>query len=567
MSDARPPRVELLVTGRIATLARTSGFGWIEALAVGEGRVLAAGSLVDLERSADAGTRRLRVGPEHVVMPGLTDAHLHLADAALGDRELVLEGLGLADGLARVRDAHRERLAGGDREGWLLGRGWSLDRFGTWPTADALEAAAPGRPVALWGHDHHSRWANRTALARAGIGAAIPDPPGGAIERGADGVPSGILLEHACRLLDVAIPELTTDQVGDAVRRYAGYLASLGLVGCHDPGEVTPEPDLERGPVLYARLAASGRLPLRVHGSLREEQLERAAALGLRTGQRAIPDDRGDARARRAAERATVGWLKLFADGALGSRTAALLAPYVDTGGLGRLLQPPEALRELVARGQRLGIAPQIHAIGDRAVRVALDALEAASATRVAHGPVGRSPWARLEHLQLVDAGDLARFGPLGVAASVQPGHLLSDAEAAQRAWADRLPATYPWRSLVARGVPLAVGTDAPVEAPDPWPGIAMAVTRRLPSAADPYPGHEALGLARALRAAALDPAVVAGEDDRIGRLTAGHRADLIVIPAAALDEPPRVDGALGRCRPLLTLIDGEEAWRAPELV
>jgi predicted amidohydrolase YtcJ len=199
-------------------------------------------------------------------------------------------------------------------------------------------------------------------------------------------------------------------------------------------------------------------------------------------------------------------------------------------------------------------------------VRVALDALEAAFAAGEARDPAPRSMWARLEHLQLVDAHDLARFGPLRVAASVQPGHLLSDAAAAQQAWADRLAAAYRWRTLLARGVPLAFGTDAPVEAPDPWPGIALAVTRHVPGASEAFPGEEALDLAQALRAATLGPAMVAGEDERSGRLTTGYRADLIVIPAAALDELPRVEGALGRCRPLLTLIDGEEAWRAPAL-
>ena len=173
---------------------------------------------------------------------------------------------------------------------------------------------------------------------------------------------------------------------------------------------------------------------------------------------------------------------------------------------------------------------------------------------------------ARLEHLQLVDERDLDRLGRLGVAASVQPGHLLSDHGAARRAWPERLDRSYRWRSLAAQGVPLAFGTDAPVESPDPWPGIALAATRRVPGARLRFPGREWLGLARAIRAATVDPALVAGEDGRLGRLAAGYRADLIVIPAGAIDEPPAVDGALGRCRPLLTLIDGEEVWRAPGL-
>jgi len=565
------PRVELLVSGRIATLAGSRGFGWVEALAVGEGRVLAAGRLADCERLVDHRTRRLRVGPDHAVLPGLTDAHLHLADAALGAEALDLDGLDLAAALRAVARAHRARMASGDRDGWLVGRGWSLDRFGGWPTADALEAAAPGRPVALWSHDHHSRWANRTALARADLAASTPDPPGGSVERAADGTPTGILLEHACRLLEAAIPAPTSERVAAAVHRYGAHLASLGLVGCQDPGEVTPEPELGRGPVLYAAMASAGALPLRVHSSLREEQLERAAELGLVSGQRAVRADVSDPAAVRAGQRATVGWLKLFADGALGSRTAALLEPYADTGGSGRLLQPPEALAELVARGLRQGIVPQVHAIGDRAVRVALDAIEAAPRGAWPRGvprpgPEAPRPMARLEHLQLVDERDLERFGRLGVAASVQPGHLLSDHGAARRAWPERLDRSYRWRTLAAQGVPLAFGTDAPVESPDPWPGIAVAATRRVPGTRLRFPGQEWLGLARSIRAATVDPALVAGEAGWLGRLTAGYRADLIVIPAGAIEQPPAVDGALGHCRPLLTLIDGEEVWRAPGL-
>ncbi len=552
------PHAELLISGRIATLAGEAGFGWVEALAVGEGRVLAAGARTEVEQLAGPAARRLRLGARHVVLPGLTDAHLHLTDAALGDREVVLEGLGLAEALERVALAHRERRAAGDAEGWLLGRGWSLDRFGAWPTAGALEAAAPGRPVALWAHDHHSRWADRTALRRAGIEAVTSDPPGGSIRRDPDGSPSGVLLEHACQLLEPVIPAATAEEVAAAIQAYGTRLAALGLVGCHDPGQVVPDVALDRGPVLYARMAREGRLALRVHGSLREEQLEPAAALGLKSGTQTDPLDVGDPAARRAAARATVAWLKLFADGALGSRTAALLAPYADTGGVGELLQPAERLAELVRRSAAVGFVPQIHAIGDRAVRVALDALEAAPAAR--SGPL----WARLEHVQLLDPTDLPRFATLRVAASVQPGHLLSDLPAARLAWPDRLGQAYPWRSLAATGVPLPFGTDAPVEEPDPWPGIAIAATRRRPADAEAFPGTESLELARAVRAATLDPVVSAGEEGVGGRLAPGRRADFIVIPAAALDEPPSPAGALASCRPLLTCLDGEPIYRDP---
>jgi predicted amidohydrolase YtcJ len=553
-----PVRAQLIVTGRIATLAGRRGFGWVGAIAVGEGRIIAAGTWADVAVLAGPATRRMALGADHVVLPALTDAHLHLTDAARADVQLHLDDLSLPAALARVTAIHGERLAGGDARGWIVGLGWSLDALGDWPDADALEHAAPGRPVALWSHDLHSRWVSRSALAAAGMGSRTADPPGGVVKRDRHGEPTGILLEHAAGLVDRAIPAAADEDLAAAIAAYARRLAQFGVVGCHDPGELAPDAGLHRGPALYRRLAADGQLPLRVHGSVRPEQLDEAVARGLRTGDAAPATVPGDAGSQRAATRARVGWLKLFADGALGSRSAAVLSPYADRGGRGRLLITPPVLRDLVARAAKAGIAPQIHVIGDRAMRMALDVLEDVPASR------GGRRWARLEHVQLATASDVARLGHLGVAASVQPAHLVHDAAMARRAWPHRQARAYRWASLAATGVPLAFGTDAPVESPDPWSGIATAVTRRLPGEGRPFPGAERLSLARAIRAAALDPLLIAGEADEGGRLLPGHRADLIVIPAGALQGPVRPGGALATCRPLLTLLDGEEVARAP---
>jgi len=552
-------KADLVVTGRVATLAGDRGFGWTEAFAVGEGRILAAGRSADVASLQGPRTRRLDLGPHEVVLPAVTDAHLHLTDAALADRHVQLDGLALETTLARVSAVHRERLGAGDREGWLEGLGWSLDLLGGWPDADALERAAPGRPVALWSHDLHSRWVSRAALTAASITSSTPDPVGGSIVRDEGGVPTGILLEHAAGLVDRAIPAVDAEELAVAIAAYAARLAGLGVVGCHDPGGLASDPGMTRGPAQYARLAREGRLPLRVHGSVRPEQLHEASARGLRSGGTVAPSVAGDPWAARVAARAQVGWLKLFADGALGSRSGALLAPYADRGGHGRLLLSPDELRELIERGARAGITPQVHVIGDRAMRVALDALEAVPSSR------GGRLWARLEHVQLAASSDVARLRGLGVAASVQPAHLLHDAAMARRAWPRRQARAYRWGSLAATGVPVAFGTDAPVESPDPWPGIATAVTRRLPGEARAFPGAERLALARAIRAATLDPVVIAGEEGQGGRLTAGHRADFIVVPSEALDEPVRPGGALAGCRPRLTVLDGEVVARAAD--
>ncbi|HEX5466751.1 MAG TPA: amidohydrolase [Candidatus Limnocylindrales bacterium] len=551
-------RADLIVKGRIATLAGETGFGWVDALAIGGGRVLAAGSESEIEAFARPRMRRLELGRGQVALPGLTDAHLHLVDAAQAATELQLgPDASLDTALALIGTWDRDRRAQGDRDGWLLGRGWSFDGFGGWPLVAGLELVAPGRPIALWAHDHHARWFSPAAMHLAGIDAATPDPAGGTLLRDDAGRPTGVALEHAARLVEPAIPAPDPEALAVAVEAYARRLLRLGIVAVHDPGEVAPEPRLARGPRLYARLAGEGRLPLRVHASVRAEQLERAIELGLRSGQpTTVVAADGDPLGGQPYARAHVGWLKLFGDGSLGSRTAWLLEPYADTGLAGLPLTDPAELTHLVRLAAGAGLATQIHAIGDRAARTALDAFAAVPDVR-------RLPLApRVEHAQLVSAIDTRRFGRLGVAASVQPSHLAGDGPAAGLAWPDRLADAYRWRSFVAGGAALAFGTDAPVESPDPWPGIALAVTRRPSPTAARFPGAEGLTMERAIRASILDPAIIAGEAGIRGRLTAGHLADLVVLPAAALDEPVRPAGALATARPLLTLLDGRESWR-----
>jgi predicted amidohydrolase YtcJ len=328
-------------------------------------------------------------------------------------------------------------------------------------------------------------------------------------------------------------------------------LLALGVLAVHDPGGLVPEPDFDWSFAAYTHLADRGRLPLRVHVSLREDALEGAIERGLRSG---------TALGGHPATRARVGWMKCFADGSLGSRTAALLEdiepepdrPLPPERRKGVWITDPERLTELAARAASAGIATQIHAIGDAAVRAALEVL-APTAARVPFMP-------RLEHVQLLDPADRASFVAAGIAASVQPVHLGSDAAQARKLWGARAELNgYAWASIAATGAVLPFGTDAPVEPLDPWPGIALAVRREDPrwSAGTPAFGpHESLSLDRALRAACIDAAVSARETDR-GRLTVGQRADLAVIPAAALREPVEPGGALATARPTLVVMDG----------
>ncbi|MGH2407524.1 MAG: amidohydrolase [Candidatus Limnocylindrales bacterium] len=561
---------ELIIEGRIATFDGEAGFGWIEALAVADGRVLAAGRLAHVAGLAGPSTRRLRLGPGRVAMPAITDAHIHLLEAAVTAEEIDLEGTdSMVEAVAIVASTHAERLAAGDRDGWLLGHGWLADRWGGLPNADALEAAAPGRPIALWAHDHHARWLSRAALAACGIDADTPDPAGGIVGRSDDGRPSGVLFEHATRIGVAAIPRPSPAELAEAVVRHAARLAALGIVGVQDPGATAPDPQLDHGLLVCRGLAVAGRLPLRVHAGIRDEQLETAIAAGLRSGDRVAPDAAHDPAARRAADRFRVGWLKLFGDGSVGSRTAALLEPYEAEAGRpppggprGRLLESRERMTERVAAAAAAGIATMIHAIGDAAVRTALDAFAAIAPPTLAGLPFRP----RIEHAQLVHPDDIGRFAQLGVVASVQPVQLRSDEATMRRAWGERTRYAYALASLQAAGADVAFGTDAPVEPADPWPGIAIAVTRLATewgTHAAPSTPSEAISLERSLRAATAGPRRSAGERDG-GRLVVGASADLIVLDAAALDEPVRPGGALASARPLLTLLDGEERFRDP---
>jgi predicted amidohydrolase YtcJ len=445
---------------------------------------------------------------------------------------------------------------------WLQGHGWDVDRLGEWPSADAIEGVAPGRRVAIWAHDHHALWVSHAALVAGGIADDTPDPPGGVIRRDASGRATGVLHETATRLVTVAIPAPSVADLERGIAALGTELVSLGVVAVHDPGALSLQAGLGPALAAYRAMSDAARLPLRVHASIRPEQLDAAIEARLRSGD--ALDGRGMDDTR---PRARFGWLKQFADGTLASRTAALLAPIEaePDGPVARDLErglfttPPEELAQFAARAAGAGIASQIHAIGDRAVRATLDALVPTS---------GRSRLLpRVEHVQLIDADDVGRFGAHGIVASVQPVHLRTDAPIARRLWGERAERCgYAWGSLLRSGAVVAFGTDAPVEPIDPWPGLAMAVTRAHPS----WPGEgpatfgpdERLTLDEAVRAACIAPAVAAGERDR-GRLTVGARADLIVMSSTALDEPVEPVGALANARPRLVLIGGEVVYEA----
>jgi predicted amidohydrolase YtcJ len=541
--------LDALVTGRIATFAGEAGFAWVEAVGITDGKVAFAGSAIELETRADPHTRRFELEPGEIAIPGLTDAHLHFADGAIAAEQVDLTNAAtLAEGLEMLR-VSAARVGAGE---WLQGAGWDQRRWGgRWPTASDLDAALPGRRVALWSFDHHALWASSAALAEVRINRETVEPPGGIIRRTPAGEPEGVLLENATRLLVGRIPRPDDARIETAVRRFGRVLLELGVTGVHDPGSLSPGDPL--GPLeLYGRMADGGDLPIRVHASIRADGIDPAIERGLASDSVLGEDDSGWAR---------MGWLKLFADGTLGSQTAALLSPRDGSDDRGVFRTSPEELAELAGRAAAGGIATQIHAIGDAAVRAALDVL-GPTTPRVAFMP-------RLEHVQLCHADDRARFASLGVAASVQPVHIREDAATARRDWGDRAESWgYTYRSLLEAAAVVAFGTDAPIEPIDPWPGIALAVLRRDPSWAPdaaPFGPDEALTLEQALRANTVGPAATV-KDPLGGRLVPGSPADLIVLPPVpqepAGDAAPSASrtaaAAFAAVRPRLVLLAGD---------
>jgi predicted amidohydrolase YtcJ len=531
-----------LVTGRIATFARDTGYGWVEAVGIAGGKVVVAGTRAEAEALAGPATKRVALAPGEVAFPGFTDAHIHLVDTAIAAESIdVFKAATLDEALAMVVEA----AARIPQPGWILGSGWDQRRWGTWPHKDMLERVVPGRHVALRSFDLHALWASPAALAAAGIGADSPDPPGGIYRRGPDGEPDGIMFEKASEVVLQHAPPPTRDMLRRAIRSIGQSCLELGVVGAHELGTLFPDMSNEALDV-YASLAGAGDLPIRVHAGVRADGLENALERGLRSGARIGEAD---------PSRLAFGWLKLFADGTLGSRTAALLQPREGTDERGLLTNPPEVLRERASAAAAAGIATTIHTIGDAAVRLALDVLgpTAASATFMP----------RLEHVQLCHPDDRARFGALGIGASVQPIHLREDAAGARRDWGARAEsAGYTWRSLLDAGATLAFGQDAPLEPLDPWPGIALSVLRRDPAwdGADAAFGpQETITLEEALRASIVGPWQTV-RDPLGGRLVPGSLADVVVLPSMP-DEELLVAARFERIRPRLVLVDGEVAF------
>jgi len=439
------------------------------------------------------------------VIPGLTDAHMHLQSYALGLHEVNAETPSLQGALARVAQRSAESPSGE----WILGFGWNHNAWGgDFPTASQLDSVAPANPVCLSAKSGHARWVNTQALRMAGITAETADPPGGRIVRDALGQPTGILLEEAMSLVEAVIPQPTHDAIVAAMRRAMPVASRAGLTGVHDMG----------GPSAFGAeqvLHSNRELSLRITKSIPLEYLDEAIALGLRTG---FGDDW-----------LRIGAVKAFTDGALGPRTAWMIDGYDSAPEeAGIAVAEPEVLRQSVSRANAAGLACAIHAIGDRAVRTAIDIYSSVSPAK---GPGALRN--RIEHVQLVHPADQGRLAQHGIIASMQPIHATSDMLMAERHWGARCAGAYALKTMLRHGTVLALGSDCPVEVIDPLVGIHAAVTRRR---ADGSPGPEGwypeqrLTVEEAVRGFCWGPAYAAGMENRLGSLRAGNLADLTIL-------------------------------------
>ncbi|MCH7698330.1 MAG: amidohydrolase [Chloroflexi bacterium] len=473
---------------------------WADVAVIGDGRYTFVGSASDAP-SHNATTLDI---DGRLVVPGLIDGHAHLMQTGMAMQGVDLKGVESGEDAARRVGERASTTPPGD---WLRGSGWDQNMWpnAAFPTRHDLDAVAPDHPVALTHTSAHCVWVNSAALRAAGVTSSTEVPEGGRIDIAEDGEPTGILRDTAAALIYDAMPAPTQDERIDALSAAIARAHGLGLTGVHAM-------DVGRGELAALRsLHERDELSLRVRPFLSQARLEHWIEEGLHTGA-------GDDVLR-------IGGVKFFADGALGSLTASMLRPYENSTDSGLALQPVHKLEERVRLSLQHGLAPAIHAIGDRANREVLDIIE-----RLQH--IAPKLPRRIEHAQLLEPEDSTRFAELGVSASMQPIHATQDYEKVDREWGERGSNAYVFASLLWTGANLAFGSDSPVETMDPIAGIHAAVARRTASGEPPngWYADEAIPLEAALAAYTHGCAKACGEDGSAGRIAAGYLGDFVVV-------------------------------------
>jgi predicted amidohydrolase YtcJ len=498
-----------------------------EAMLLRGSTIAALGSFAELDAARGAATPVID-WRDATIIPGLTDAHAHLL--GLGQSREIVDLRGVAS-VAEIVERLREQAPA---QGWVLGRGWDQNLWGgAMPTAAALDEAFGERPVWLRRIDGHAGWANTAVLKLAGIDEGTGDPEGGEILRDPSSrAATGVLIDNAMGL--VPTPEPSAADLERWLRAATREAASLGLTGVHEMGL---GPDAH---AVFQALAGAGELPIRVHGYAAEGWW--AAGLDGLSRSPITPE-----------ARYLLAGVKLYADGALGSRGAALIEPYADRPEHhGALMHPPEQFVALVGAIVEHGLQVATHAIGDLGNRTIVDAYAAA----LAEHPGDRR--LRIEHVQIIDPHDIPRMAKLGVVASMQPTHATSDMPwAPARLGEQRLAGAYAWRRMLDAAVPLAFGSDFPVEQPSPLLGLYAAISRQ-DLAGEPAGGwlaDQRLSMAEAIAAFSSGAAFAAHRDDHLGRLAPGYRADFSCFEGDPFTVEPR---ELPTLKVRATMVDGE---------
>ncbi len=527
----------LLTNGRIHTLGAADTV--VDTLVVRDGRIAFAGRRSDV--NVPAGEPTIDLGGR-TVLPGLVDAHGHLMHLARARLTLDATGARSEEAICQMVATAAARARPGD---WLGGRGWDQNRWPgrQFPGKASLDRVAPRNPVALIRVDGHAAWCNSAALGLAGITRETSNPTGGIVVKDARGEPTGLLIDTAQRLVQRVQPEPSEEQFDQAVEDAIAECLAVGLTGIHEMGATL----FALGS--YRRLVERGRFPFRNYAAVAGRS-EEAWTYYCERG----PEVIGDARV-------VVRALKLLADGALGSRGAALHSPYCDDpGNRGLLLVPPDELSRLTREAVERGFQVCVHAIGDRANTLTLDTFEETLASH----PEARLLRLRVEHAQILAEEDIPRFRALGVLPSMQATHCTSDMEwAVERLGPERLKGAYAWRSLLDTGTVIPGGSDFPVESPNPFRGIYAAVARRPLSGEDRgWQPEQRMTRREAVRSFTTWNAWASHQEDDLGALTPGKRADLVVCSD---DVFACAEGRIKDIVPLLTMVGGEIGWSRPD--
>ncbi len=515
-----------------------------EAVLAIDGRIAAVGTSKEVLARAPNEAKRIDL-KGHTLFPGFVDAHAHLAGIGFRELEFNLEGIA---GIEELQSRLRERVSATKPGDWIVGRGWIESRWNPprFPTRSDLDAVAADRPVVLTRADGHALVANSLALKQAGIDRNTADPTGGSIAKDpATGEPTGMLIDTAMMLVQRLIPAPTDEELVRALEGGARRSVELGWTQIQYAGTSWKEVDL------LCRLHAAGKLKLRVYVAIDGPGQDAKRLI-----------DEGPSM-QRCGDRVTVRGIKVYIDGALGSRGAALLSAYSDAPGTsGLLVNDSMTLLPLFISALERGIQMQTHAIGDRGNHIILDLYEKAfNAVAVDKRAVKEPRW-RIEHAQVLTRADIPRFAKLGVIASMQPSHAIGDLFfAPQRLGSDRLAGAYAWRSLLDAGVTIAAGSDAPVERGDPRIEFYAAVARRSLEGFAEANWHLEQRVSReeALEMLTLAPAFAAFEERTRGSIEIGKQADFTVFSSDLMKIP---DAEILRAEPVLTIIGGEIAFQ-----